>query len=304
MVYIDNILVTGCKGQLGRAIQDLASDSCFKFFYTDKEELDITDAEAVEAFVLENKIDCIINCAAYTAVDKAESNEELCELLNHYAPRYLAEAVQLRNGAMIQISTDYVYDGRTYTPYTEDMPTNPQSVYGRTKLAGEQAVQEACENSLIIRTAWLYSRYGNNFVKTMLRLASERKSLGVVYDQIGTPTNAHDLADAILTIVNEGIIPGIYHYSNEGTASWYDFAMKIFRIDENDIYEHVKPVRTSEYPTPATRPPYSVLDKTKIKQTYGLTIPYWDDTLYDCMEIMAYEEKEAQEQAAKEKENK
>jgi dTDP-4-dehydrorhamnose reductase len=305
MVYIDNILVTGCNGQLGRSIQDAATEySEYNFFFTDKEELDITDPEAVEAFVLEHEIDCIINCAAYTAVDKAESNEEICDLLNHYAPRYLAEAIQLRKGAMIQISTDYVFDGHAYTPYTEDMPTNPQSVYGRTKLAGEQAVQEVCENSVIIRTAWLYSRFGNNFVKTMLRLASERKELGVVYDQIGTPTNADDLAYAIMTIISEGIVPGIYHYTNEGCASWYDFAMTIFRFDSNDIYEHVKPLRTADYPTSAARPPYSVLDKSKIKETYGLTIPYWDDTLCDCMEIMRFEEKEAMEQAAKEKENK
>ncbi len=294
MTYINNVLVTGCRGQLGRSLADIAKDySDFTFFFTDREELDITDAEAVEAYVLEHEIDVVINCAAYTAVDKAESEPELCELINHYAAGYLAEAVQLREGIMVQISTDYVFDGNSNIPYTEDMPTNPLSVYGRTKLAGEKAVQAACENSLIIRTSWLYSPYGNNFVKTMWRKGRRnQKNIGVIYDQIGSPTYAGDLAEAILDILYQEVIPGIYNYSNEGTASWYDLTMAIFRNLSSESYDYTRPLLTSQYPTAAPRPHYSVLDKTKIKKTYGLKINYWDDPLFDHLGFFEYHEEE------------
>ncbi len=297
MIDKKNVLITGCNGQLGRSMQDLSGlFPCFEYFFTDKDELDITDADAVKAYVLEHKIDVIVNCAAYTAVDKAESEPELCEVLNHHAARYLAEAVQLREGIMIQISTDYVFDGTGNVPYTEDMLTNPQSVYGRTKLAGEKAVQEVCEKSIIIRTAWLYSPYGKNFVKTMCNLAKreEQKTIGVVFDQIGTPTYAFDLAQAIMLILDCGYIkPGIYHYTNEGVTSWYDFAVTIMRDLESEAYYYVHPLHTAEYPTPAKRPHYSVLDKTRIKDVYGIEIKHWEESLYECLDIIRLnEEKE------------
>jgi len=252
------------------------------YFNTDVEELDITDRETVVAFVEHNQIDGIVNCAAYTAVDKAEENQELCDLLNRVAPGYLAEAIERRGGWLIQISTDYVFDGTNHTPYVETDPVCPNSVYGRTKLAGEEAAQQACPNTMIIRTAWLYSTFGNNFVKTMIRLGKERQELGVIFDQIGTPTYARDLAVAIFAAINQGVKPGVYHFSNEGVISWYDFTKAIHRIAGiNDC--HVRPLHTSEYPTPAARPHYSVLDKTKIKQTYGLEIPYWEESLSECV---------------------
>jgi dTDP-4-dehydrorhamnose reductase len=245
-------------------------------------ELDITDEAAIETFVSENAIDGIINCAAYTAVDKAEETQELCHLLNTVAPGYLAAAVEKRGGWMIQISTDYVFDGTNHTPYVETDPVCPNSVYGRTKLAGEEAAQKACAKTMIIRTAWLYSQFGNNFVKTMIRLGKEKPELGVIFDQIGTPTYARDLAVAIFEAVNKGIIPGVYHFSNEGVISWYDFTKAIHRIAGINSC-HVRPLHTAEYPTPASRPHYSVLDKTKIKHTYGLEIPYWEESLKDCI---------------------
>jgi dTDP-4-dehydrorhamnose reductase len=232
--------------------------------------------------VEENEIDCIVNCAAYTAVDKAESNEELCDLLNNIAPGYLAKAVGKRGGSIVQISTDYVFDGTSYKPVTEEQPTCPNSVYGRTKLAGEERVKANCKNHLIIRTAWLYSTFGNNFVKTMIRLGQEKAELGVIFDQVGTPTYARDLATAIFTAINQGIVPGIYHFSNEGVISWYDFTKAIHRITGITTC-HVKPLHTMEYPTPAARPHYSVLDKTKIKNTYGIEVPYWEDSLRECI---------------------
>ena len=252
------------------------------YFNTDVAELDITDREAILQFVDENQVDGIVNCAAYTAVDKAESNVELCDLLNRVAPGYLAEAVERRGGWLIQISTDYVFDGTNHTPYVESDPVCPNSVYGRTKLAGEQAAQQACSRTMIIRTAWLYSTFGNNFVKTMIRLGKEKPELGVIFDQIGTPTYARDLAVAIFAAINQGVNPGIYHFSNEGVISWYDFTKAIHRIAGITTC-HVRPLHTSEYPTPAARPHYSVLDKTKIKQTYGLEIPYWEESLRECI---------------------
>ena len=279
-----NILITGCNGQLGNEMQLLEKENPqHTYFNTDVAELDITDQAAIEAFVEANQIDGIVNCAAYTAVDKAEDNEELCTRLNAEAPAYLAHAIGQRGGWMIQISTDYVFDGTKHTPYVEDDDTCPNSVYGRTKLVGELNVQKFCERSMIIRTAWLYSTFGNNFVKTMIRLGQERSELGVIFDQIGTPTYARDLAVVIFAAINQGIKPGVYHFSNEGVISWYDFTKAIHRI-AGITSCHVRPLHTSEYPTPAASPHYSVLDKTKIKQTYGLEIPYWEESLFECIE--------------------
>ncbi len=281
-----NILITGCNGQLGNEMQLIAKENGqHKYFFTDVQELDITDEAAVEAFVNDNAVDCIVNCAAYTAVDKAEENEEFCNLLNNVAPGYLAKAVGKRGGSVIQVSTDYVFDGTNHTPYCEDEPTCPNSVYGRTKLAGEESVKAGCDNYMIIRTAWLYSTFGNNFVKTMMRLGREKSELGVIFDQVGTPTYARDLAVAIMTAINKGIVSGVYHFSNEGVISWYDFTKAIHRIAGIDTC-HVRPLHTSEYPTPAARPHYSVLDKTKIKQTYGIEVPYWEESLRECVEAL------------------
>ena len=277
------ILITGCNGQLGNEMQLLEKENPqHSYFNTDVAELDITDEAAIVKFVEDNEIDGIVNCAAYTAVDKAEDNQELCRKLNTVAPGYLAAAVEKRGGWMIQISTDYVFDGTNHTPYTEDEPTCPNSVYGSTKLEGEQAAQKGCKRTMIIRTAWLYSTFGNNFVKTMIRLGKEKPELGVIFDQIGTPTYARDLAVAIFAAINQGVVPGIYHFSNEGVISWYDFTKAIHRI-AGIITCHVRPLHTAEYPTPANRPHYSVLDKTKIKQTYNLEIPYWEESLAQCV---------------------
>ena len=278
-----NILITGCNGQLGNEMQLLEKENPqHQYFNTDVAQLDITNPEAIEEFVSNNAIDIIVNCAAFTAVDKAESSQELCHLLNAKAPEYLAAAVAKRGGYLVQVSTDYVFDGTNHTPYTEDEATCPNSVYGSTKLEGEKLAMAACANTMIIRTAWLYSTFGNNFVKTMIRLGQEKPELGVIFDQIGTPTYASDLAAAIMAAINHGIVPGIYHFSNEGVISWYDFTKAIHRI-AGITSCHVKPLHTAEYPTPAARPHYSVLDKTKIKQTYGIEIPYWEESLEKCV---------------------
>ena len=278
------ILITGCNGQLGNEMQLLEkTNPQHTYFNTDVDELDITDQKAVETFVSENNIEGIVNCAAYTAVDKAEDNQELCRMLNTVAPGYLAAAVGKRGGWIIQVSTDYVFDGTKHTPYVETDPVCPNSVYGSTKLDGEESVLKACQNTMIIRTAWLYSTFGNNFVKTMIRLGQEKPELGVIFDQIGTPTYARDLAVAIFTAINQGVKPGIYHFSNEGVISWYDFTKAIHRIAGIKGC-HVRPLHTEEYPTPANRPHYSVLDKTKIKQTYGIEVPYWEESLEECIE--------------------
>ena len=281
-----NILITGCNGQLGNEMQML--EKCnpqHKYFNTDVAELDITDQQAIEDFVQKNEIDGIVNCAAYTAVDKAEGDKELCTSLNTLAPAYLATAVEKREGWMIQISTDYVFNGKGYTPYREEDTPSPDSVYGSTKLAGELGALKFCKRTMIIRTAWLYSTFGNNFVKTMMRLGKEKTELGVIFDQIGTPTYAADLATTIMAAINKGIVPGVYHFSNEGVISWYDFTKAIHRI-AGITSCHVRPLHTSEYPTPANRPAYSVLDKTKIKQTYGIEIPYWEESLEKCIKTL------------------
>lgn len=278
-----NILVTGANGQLGNEMRVLSLENKeYNYFFTDVAELDICDEKAVMAFVKENEIDVIVNCAAYTAVDKAEDNQELCAKLNSEAVGYLAKAAEENQAEFIQISTDYVFDGTNYVPYRETEPTCPNSVYGVTKLAGEKKALEYCSKAMIIRTAWLYSVFGNNFVKTMIRLGKERESLGVIFDQIGTPTYARDLASAVFAAIRKGIIPGIYHFSNEGVCSWYDFTKSIHRIAGIGNCK-VSPLHTDEYPAKAPRPHYSVLDKTKIKYTYGIEIPHWEESLEQCI---------------------
>lgn len=278
------ILVTGANGQLGNEMRVLSAENQqHTYFFTDVQELDICDEQAVRAFISDNQIDVIVNCAAYTAVDKAEDDPELCDKLNHIAPGYLAAAAEACGAAMVQVSTDYVFDGTGHLPYTEEMAPCPNSVYGSTKLAGEQLVMQNCSRAMIIRTAWLYSIYGNNFVKTMLRLGREREALGVVFDQIGTPTYANDLAQAIFAAIHKGIVSGVYHFSDEGVCSWYDFTVAIHRIAGIKTCK-VSPLHTNEYPAKAPRPQYSVLDKTKIKNTFGIEIPHWEVSLAACME--------------------
>lgn len=280
------ILVTGANGQLGNSIRVLAGQySQYNFLFTDVDTLDITDPAAVKAAVKDNQVNYIINCAAYTAVDKAEENEELCRRLNSFAVCVLGEAAREAGAKMIHVSTDYVFSGTGYCPYKETDGTRPVSVYGRTKLAGEEGLMEVCPDAVIIRTAWLYSEFGSNFVKTVLRLGKERDELGFVFDQVGTPTYAGDLAAAILSVVTAdekgAFVPGIYHYSNEGVCSWYDFTVKILQIAGIDC--RIRPIETKDYPTKAVRPPYSVLNKNKIKETYGVAIPHWEASLRVCM---------------------
>lgn len=280
------ILVTGANGQLGNEMRVLAKENPQHLYYfTDVQELDICNEQAVQNFVAENEIDVIVNCAAYTAVDNAEDNPELCDRLNNVAPGYLACAAQRRGAAMIQVSTDYVFDGTAHIPYREEEPTCPNSVYGTTKLAGEQNVLKHCERAMVIRTAWLYSIYGNNFVKTMIRLGRERDTLGVIFDQIGTPTYANDLARAIYVAINKGVVRGIYHFSDEGVCSWYDFTVAIHRL-AGITSCRVKPLHTAEYPSRAARPHYSVLDKTKIKNTFDIEIPHWEESLKRCIALL------------------
>ena len=236
-------------------------------------------------FVKTNEINVLVNCAAYTAVDKAEENVELCTKLNADAVGYLAKAAEANGAEFIQISTDYVFDGTAHLPYKETESTCPNSVYGSTKLVGEQNALTFCSRSMVIRTAWLYSTFGNNFVKTMIRLGKERDSLGVIFDQVGTPTYARDLARAIFAAIRQGVVPGVYHFSNEGVCSWYDFTKTIHRIAGITGCK-VNPLHTEEYPTPAKRPHYSVLDKTKIKETYHIEIPYWMDSLVECIRVL------------------
>ena len=278
-----NVLITGANGQLGNEMRILSVENpeCTCFF-TDVAELDICDAQAVMDFVKANGIDAIVNCAAYTAVDNAEDNVELCTKLNADAVAHLAKAAEANGAEFIQISTDYVFDGTAHLPYKETDPTCPESVYGSTKLAGEWNALSLCSRSMVIRTAWLYSTFGNNFVKTMIRLGRERDSLGVIFDQVGTPTYARDLARAIYAAIRQGVVPGVYHFSNEGVCSWYDFTKAIHRLAGITTCS-VKPLHTSEYPTKAKRPHYSVLDKTKIKETYHIEIPYWMDSLQSCI---------------------
>jgi len=279
-----NILVTGSNGQLGSEIQELSSLFPYTFFFTCKDQLDISDEQAIKSFVEKNAISAIINCAAYTAVDKAESEEALADTINHQAIKHLASIAKEKNIKLIHISTDYVFDGTSHKPYREIDTTNPQSVYGKTKLDGENALlQGELPNSIIIRTSWVYSSYGANFVKTMLRLGKEKDALGVIYDQVGTPTYAKDLAKVILDILPKinTTQTQIYNYSNEGVASWYDFAQEIMQMAK--LTCKINPIETSQYPTPAKRPHYSLLNKAKIKNEFGIEIPYWKDSLEECL---------------------
>ena len=283
-----NILVTGANGQLGREMQRLSAVSPNNYTFTDVAELDVTDAGAVRQAVAQTRAEVIVNCAAYTNVERAEEDEPTADLLNHKAAAYLAAAAKETGATLIHVSTDYVFDGTAHLPYTEDAPTAPLGVYGRTKLAGERAVAESGCKYLTFRTAWLYSEYGNNFLKTMLRLTAEKERLNVVFDQAGTPTYAGDLAMTIFSIVEGGYFAGnegLYHFSNEGVASWYDFAAEIAAAAGHDKCR-IRPCRTAEFPTKAARPAYSVLDKSKIKETFGLEIPHWRESMLYCLKNM------------------
>lgn len=280
------ILITGCDGQLGSCLRDtLSQDPEMETVYTDYNELDITDREQVDEFLSGANFDVIINCAAYTAVDKAESEGVKAEALNTEAPGIIGQSARKHGAKVIHISTDYVFSGQNHRPYEEKDEPYPQGIYGKTKLEGEGLLTSFSKDAIIIRTAWLYSEYGHNFVKTMLSLADSRQEINVVADQIGTPTYAGDLAEAIHGILKSGNwVAGIFHFTDEGVASWYDFAEAIFEMEGKDV--KVNPIPTSAYPTPAKRPLYSVLNKAKIKQTYGLQIPYWRDSLAKCLKRM------------------
>ena len=287
---IQNILITGANGQLGHEMRNvLADNQRFNAIFTDVAGdnitmLDITDENAVELMVAENAIDIIVNCAAYTAVDNAEDNEPLARLLNADAVGILARAAKRHGARMVHVSTDYVFDGKGCIPYAEDMPTCPKSAYGRTKLEGERQLLEALgDDAVILRTAWLYSPYGKNFVKTMLMLGKDKPALKVVFDQVGSPTCARDLAVAIVTVMSaDEWHGGIYHFSNEGAISWYDFTKAIHRLAGITTCD-VQPCHSDEFPAKAHRPSYSVLDKTKFKSTFGVTVPYWLDSLKSTM---------------------
>lgn len=282
-----NILVTGSKGQLGTHIRLCTQHTEHQYHYTDYEELDITNQASIQDFVKEHKIDVIINCAAYTDVNKAESDETVADKLNHIAVGYLAEAMASVGGLLVHISTDYVFGGnKNNTPCREDESVNPTGAYGRTKLAGELAVKSSGCRYLIFRTAWLYSEFGKNFCKTMLNLTSSKPSISVVFDQVGTPTYAGDLAKAIVTIVEEELDKGhegLYHYSNEGVCSWFDFAKTIAQKAGNTACD-VRPCHSDEFPSPVVRPSFSVLDKTLFKNTFALDVPYWTDSLELCLQ--------------------
>lgn len=282
---IMKILITGCNGQLGNEMRNvLESHIPGETLYTDIEQLDLTDPKAVEKYVLDNDVTHIVNCAAYTNVDRAEEDKLLCSSINVNAVKNIAMAANQNGAKVIHISTDYVFDGKSNRPYKESDKVNPISQYGTTKRLGETALLALSPESVIIRTAWLYSPYGKNFVKTMLRLGSEQNEIGVVCDQIGTPTYAHDLANAIYTILTaHQWVPGIYHFSDEGACSWYDFTKAIHRIAGiTDCV--VKPIPSEDYPTAAARPFYSVLDRTRIKSTYGIEIPHWEESLNHCIQ--------------------
>lgn len=281
-----NILVTGANGQLGNSVRIAAKQSKHNYIYTDVAELDITNAIAVKSFVENNDIDVIINCAAYTNVEKAETDADTAMLLNAEAPAILANALKDKNGLLVHISTDYVFGGGDGNlPKTEDEPINPTGVYGVTKLRGEELIKSSGCRYIIFRTAWLYSEYGNNFVKTMLRLTAEKESLKVVFDQVGTPTYAPDLARVIVDLLETKpveALSGIYHYSNEGVCSWYDFTKSIAEMSGNTACS-IQPCHSDEFPSSVIRPPYSVLDKTKLKKDFNLTVPYWRDSLSICI---------------------
>lgn len=311
LICMFNVLVTGANGQLGSELRYLTTHhplSTYHFQFTDRSELDLSNLCKMEEFFEGKHFDAIINCAAYTAVDRAESESELADTINHRFVSMLSKIAKRNNAKLIHISTDYVFDGKHHRPYVESDPTHPQGIYGKTKCDGENAILTiAPANAIIIRTSWVYSTFGANFVKTMLRLGKERESLGVIFDQVGTPTYARDLAAAILQILNVQFSmlnvdqsiqnskltngntlgckiqnsPQIYHYSNEGAASWYDFAKAIFEL--SGIVCNVNPITTDQYPTPATRPHYSLLNKAKIKNDFNLDIPYWRDSLRECI---------------------
>lgn len=283
------ILITGANGQLGSELKELSSEyKNFSFYFVDIDSLDITDYKAIESYLSDIQPNYLVNCAAYTAVDNAEKNQQQANMVNNLAVQYLSDNCTKIDCRFIHISTDYVYNGNSCIPHTETDIPNPTSVYGKTKLEGEKNCNG--NNSIIIRTSWLYSSYGNNFVKTMLRLADEHKNLNVIYDQIGTPTYANDLANAILSIIEQseekGFKAGIYNYSNEGVTSWYDFATAIFEISAKKC--KVFPILTQEYKTLAERPKYSVMNKAKIKTTYHLSIPHWRESLKKCIKNINY----------------
>lgn len=285
------ILVTGANGQLGSEMRRLGEISPNEYIFTDVAELDITDKDAVIAFTQQNNINVIVNCAAYTNVDKAEDDEATAELINATAVRNLAEAAKGVDATLFHVSTDYVFGSEGNTPRTEDMPLNPLGAYGRTKLHGEQAIAEVGAKAIIIRTAWLYSEYGNNFLKTMLRLTKEKETLSVVFDQVGTPTYAGDLAMTIFSIIEGDYYngnEGVYHFSNEGVCSWYDFAQEISTAMGHKC--QISPCHSNEFPSKVTRPPYSVLDKTKIKRTFGVDIPHWRESMIYCLKRLVMQQ--------------
>lgn len=281
------LLITGSKGQLGNEMQIAAKNYPeFKFIFTDVEELDICNKTALQYFVAENGVDYIVNCAAYTAVDKAEDDAELCYKINRDAVRNIAEVAGENGLKVVHISTDYVFDGTNHIPYTENDAVCPATIYGKSKLDGENILQQIISRqAIIIRTSWLYSSFGNNFVKTMLKLGGEREKLTVIFDQIGTPTYAAELANVILKVIShKEFVEGIYHFSNEGVCSWYDFTKSIHRLA--NIQCDVQPIESKDYPTRTPRPNYSVLNKAKIKLVYGLTIPHWEESLVKCIGIL------------------
>ena len=284
---MNNILVTGSNGQVGSELRELSTNYEYNFFFTDRESLDITNPHAITEFIELNKIDIIINSAAYTAVDKAQTDKDLADLVNHIAVKNLSKIAKEKDIKFIHISTDYVFDGKNYMPYTEDDKTNPIGVYGKTKLDGENIMREINpHNSIIIRTSWVYSSFGANFVKTMLRLGKDRDELGVIFDQVGTPTYARDLAKTILDILpkisNEKV--EIYNYSNEGVLSWYDFSKEIMKMAKIDC--KINPIESKDYPTPVKRPHFSVLNKSKIKEKFSINIPFYKDSLDKCLKVL------------------
>lgn len=283
-----NTLITGANGQLGTELHEiLEREFPGQTLYTDVQELDLTNAKAVDSYVANNEITHIVNCAAYTAVDRAEEEKMLCAAVNTDAVKNLAMAADANGAKIIHISTDYVFDGTNHRPYRESDKVNPISQYGTTKRKGETLLLALAPQAIIIRTAWLYSAHGKNFVKTMLRLADSQPEIKVVCDQIGTPTFARDLARAVVKVLqSHQWVPGIYHFTDEGAASWYDFAKAIFRIAGKDV--KVTPIPTEDYPTPASRPSYSILDRTRIKATYGIEIPHWEEALADCLRQLGY----------------
>ena len=289
MTKSQTILVTGSSGQLGQSIKSISSEyPDYNFVFANRQQLDLSYETSIANFFEDQAIDIMINCAAHTGVDKAESEPELANQINHLAVQRFADIAKQKNVKFIHISTDYVFNGKQYRPYIETDIVEPQSVYGQTKLSGEQAIQKTLtKNAIIIRTGWVYSEYGNNFVKTMLRLGQERDNLSVIFDQIGSPTYARDLSRAIMSIIQSqsflqiDFTTRIFHYSNEGVCSWYDFAKTIFEFA--NIKCNINAIETKDYPTPAKRPHYSVLNKAKIKQTFNVTIPYWKDSLIKCI---------------------